>query len=215
MRPEALVTLSVPEQETVATGLAEGLVGGDARRAGPWEQEGPTAPAEADEGIFFDFVSGAQEQLATAETALLTLESRPNDAESLGAVFRSFHTIKGAAGFLNLQDVAGVAHVVEDLLDLQRRRGPRPDAAMPDLVLEAVDLLRELIASTGDRMADGRVLPRDVSEFTARARNAAQDFAEPPSTAGRAAWESAPAAAGNGGNAAGAEQSLFCLKGCF
>ena len=175
--PEALVALSAEDDAALAAILPDETQADDLGAAAEDESPEPAAPdlepAEVDKEIFFDFASEAEEHLATAETTLLSLEASPDDMELLNAVFRSFHTIKGAAGFLNLQDVTRVSHAVEDVLDSARRGDLRFNAAISDVALEAIDLLKELIQSVEDSVEAGPVTPRDVSGFAAKVRAAA------------------------------------------
>jgi two-component system chemotaxis sensor kinase CheA len=67
-----------------------------------------------------DFVVEALELAADVEERLLQLERRPDDPDTLNAVFRSFHTIKGGAGFMNLQAMVSACHLTENLFDALR-----------------------------------------------------------------------------------------------
>jgi two-component system chemotaxis sensor kinase CheA len=67
-----------------------------------------------------DFVVEALELAVDVEERLLQLERRPNDPDTLNAVFRSFHTIKGGAGFMNLAGMVSACHLTENLFDALR-----------------------------------------------------------------------------------------------
>ena len=67
-----------------------------------------------------DFVVEALELAVDVEERLLQLERRPNDPDTLNAVFRSFHTIKGGAGFMNLTGMVSACHLTENLFDALR-----------------------------------------------------------------------------------------------
>ncbi|MFC3107965.1 chemotaxis protein CheA [Undibacterium arcticum] len=67
-----------------------------------------------------DFVVEALELATNVEEHLLGLERRPDDMETLNAVFRSFHTIKGGAGFMNLGAMVSACHLTENLFDALR-----------------------------------------------------------------------------------------------
>ena len=67
-----------------------------------------------------DFVVEALELAVDVEERLLQLERQPNDPETLNAVFRSFHTIKGGAGFMNLPGMVSACHLTENLFDALR-----------------------------------------------------------------------------------------------
>jgi two-component system chemotaxis sensor kinase CheA len=92
-----------------------------------------------------DFVVESREHLDSIEGRLLVLEQSPEDMETIHAVFRSFHTIKGLAGFLEFIPIRDVAHEVETLLDLARDSKLSITPAVVDVVLESADYLKESI----------------------------------------------------------------------
>ena len=65
-----------------------------------------------------EFLVEAREHLASVEAGMLVLEQEPDQAEALNGVFRSFHTIKGLAGFLGATSIHELAHETENVLDL-------------------------------------------------------------------------------------------------
>ena len=67
-----------------------------------------------------DFVVEAMDLAVNVEEHLLRLERDPNNKETLNAVFRSFHTIKGGAGFMNLPALVAACHLTENLFDALR-----------------------------------------------------------------------------------------------
>ena len=85
--------------------------------------------------IVQDFLVEAGEILDLLGNQLVDLESRPGDKDLLNAVFRSFHTIKGGAGFLSLDNLVEVSHKAEDVFDLLRRGERQLDAALMDVIL--------------------------------------------------------------------------------
>jgi two-component system chemotaxis sensor kinase CheA len=108
------------------------------------------AAPDLDEDIIREFVLEGNEQLADADTRLLDLEKNTRDVEALNAVFRSFHTIKGLAGFLNLDDLQTTAHAAEDLLDSARSHKLVLHGDAIDLIFQATDTLKQLIRQVGD-----------------------------------------------------------------
>ena len=95
-----------------------------------------------DEDLVLDFVTESSEHLSIIEANLLRLEENKRDIDTLNAIFRAFHTIKGLAGFLLFSSVQGLAHEVESLLDLARNRRLELTPEIVDLVLESTDVLR-------------------------------------------------------------------------
>ncbi|NEX62075.1 chemotaxis protein CheA [Noviherbaspirillum galbum] len=64
-----------------------------------------------------EFVVEALDLATNVEEHLLSLERRPDDTNALNALFRSFHTIKGGAGFMNLPAIVSACHLTENLFD--------------------------------------------------------------------------------------------------
>ena len=75
---------------------------------------------DMDDEILEDFLIEAGETIEQLGGQLVQLEQRPNDAELLNAVFRAFHTVKGGAGFLSLNDLVELCHQAENVFNLLR-----------------------------------------------------------------------------------------------
>lgn len=67
-----------------------------------------------------EFVVEALDLAVNVEERLLSLQKNPEDKNTLNAVFRSFHTIKGGAGFMNLSAMVSACHLTENLFDALR-----------------------------------------------------------------------------------------------
>ena len=67
-----------------------------------------------------DFVVEAMDLAVNVEEHLLRLERDPDNKDTLNAVFRSFHTIKGGAGFMGLPALVAACHLTENLFDALR-----------------------------------------------------------------------------------------------
>ena len=98
-----------------------------------------------DPELLKDFIEEAKENLAAIELNILGLETDPNDIEAMNAVFRPFHSIKGVAGFINLNEIHHLSHEVENLLDLARSGKLAITDSVIDIVLGATDLLNGLL----------------------------------------------------------------------
>ncbi len=98
-----------------------------------------------DPSFYEDFLVEAQEHFEQIETNFLALEEAPGDLDLLNAIFRSVHTIKGAAGFLGLQKVQALSHMGENVLDdLRKSRMELSDRVM-EVLFETVDMLKVLV----------------------------------------------------------------------
>ena len=102
-------------------------------------------PDDLDTDLLQDFVSECNEQIETAESALLDLEAAPDDAELINTVFRSFHTIKGTSAFMGLTPMSEFAHAVETLLDMVRDGHHNYDSACADITLTSIDIIKSLL----------------------------------------------------------------------
>jgi len=94
------------------------------------------------------FFQEAAEHLAEMETGLLRLEQGSSDPELLNSIFRAAHSIKGASGMFGLEDVARFTHALEGLLDRLRSAKIEPTPQRTDVLLEACDVLRDLLATS-------------------------------------------------------------------
>jgi len=103
------------------------------------------------DAVLASFLVESEEGLDVMEQALVQMESTPSDPELLHTIFRVAHSIKGNATSLELKELAGFAHVVEDLLDVLREQRALPSADLISLLLKTVDELRAMVAgaSTG------------------------------------------------------------------
>ncbi|GAV20533.1 two-component system, chemotaxis family, sensor kinase CheA [Mariprofundus micogutta] len=99
-----------------------------------------------DEELLAEFLTESNENLSSIEEELLKLEADPGNAETLGAIFRVIHTVKGNCGFLGLQGLEKVAHAGENLLGKIRSKGYHVDGDMVSLLLENSDAIKTLIA---------------------------------------------------------------------
>jgi len=105
----------------------------------------------ADEEILQDFLVEAGEILEQLSEQLVELESRPDDADLLNAIFRGFHTVKGGAGFLQLNELVECCHIAENVFDILRKGERRVDAELMDVVLEALDAVNSMFSEVRDR----------------------------------------------------------------
>ena len=127
----------------------------------------------ADEEILQDFLVEAGEILEQLSEQLVELESRPDDADLLNAIFRGFHTVKGGAGFLQLNELVECCHIAENVFDILRKGERRVDSELMDVVLEALDAVNGMFTEVRERT---QVTPATPELLAALAR-----LAEPAS----------------------------------
>lgn len=105
------------------------------------------------------FMEEAAEHLASMESGLLGLDLQAADPETLNAIFRAAHSIKGGAGTFGMDAIADFTHSLETLLDRIRHGERRFDEACLDACLRSVDLLRLML----DAHAGGEPCGPDVA----------------------------------------------------
>lgn len=126
---------------------------GSLEAAEPWPSapatEGPgTAPPSAplqslnqDPELMREFLVEAREHLVNIESKVLEFDQGTSNGETLNSAFRSFHTLKGLAGFLEFGVLQEVAHEVETVLDRARNEELQITPAIVDVILEASDYI--------------------------------------------------------------------------
>jgi len=102
-------------------------------------------PADPDLDLIGEFITESTDLIEKAEDALLALENDPDDMESVGMIFRAFHTVKGTAAFMELDLIAEMGHHAESLLSRVRDREIQYSGGYADLSLKALDMIKELI----------------------------------------------------------------------
>lgn len=119
-----------------------------------------------------DFSREAQRHLIAARNALLILETVPSDKEAIEDVFKTFHTIKGLADFLQLHDICCLTFEAEMLLDKSRKDLLPFDLEIIQLVartIESLQLLLELldeqIVNKGKLVSDYLDVKEIISEI--------------------------------------------------
>jgi len=122
--------------------------------------------------ILQSFRDETEELLTQMEESLLLLESRPDDRELLASLFRAAHTLKGNASLLEFKAVTHALHSLEDLLDLTRKGGIRVSAELISLLLQSVDITRQV--AKGMFAGEDSLLPAH-QEFFSRLTQIAND----------------------------------------
>jgi two-component system chemotaxis sensor kinase CheA len=109
--------------------------------------DGNNAGAGIDLSQFFQvFFEEAGENLDNMEQMLLAIDIESADDETLNAIFRCAHSVKGGAATFGFKDVAELTHQMETLLDKLRRHELAPSAGMVDVLLASGDALKAQLA---------------------------------------------------------------------
>ena len=133
----------------------------------------------ADEEILQDFLVEAGEILEQLSEQLVELESRPDDADLLNAIFRGFHTVKGGAGFLQLNELVECCHIAENVFDILRKGERRVDSELMDVVLEALDAVNGMFTEVRERSPITAATPELLAALARLAEPQSADEAAP------------------------------------
>jgi two-component system chemotaxis sensor kinase CheA len=101
------------------------------------------------------YIEESRGLLDEMESILLRLESEPQDEETVNAMFRAAHTIKGSAGLFGLDAIVAFTHVVENVLDEVREGTQAVNGELVELLLKCCDhigLLITVVAEAGEML---------------------------------------------------------------
>jgi two-component system chemotaxis sensor kinase CheA len=109
------------------------------------------------------FFVECEESLEAAEAGLAACREGTHDAETINAIFRAVHSIKGGAGAFGHTALAAYTHGFENLLGEIREGKVALEPALVDLLLLALDCLRDHVEA-----ARGSGTPPDDADLLAR-----------------------------------------------
>jgi two-component system chemotaxis sensor kinase CheA len=124
------------------------------------------------------FLTESREHLSAINHALLEMEQNGGTADTVGALFRAVHTVKGMSATMGYHDVADLSHELETLLERVRRGDLAVTSPLMDVLFKAADTLESAIENA---VADGP--PVKIAKIIERLKAVSTD-----------------AASGNGGN---------------
>lgn len=191
----------VPESDI--SNLADSLKAAEPREPAPLaegpESEPPSAssqPLNQDPELLREFLVEAREHLTNIESKLLEFDQGNPTGETLNSAFRSFHTLKGLAGFLEFGVLQEVAHEVESVLDRARNDELRITPPIVDVILEASDYiavwLNHISAVAENRPSE---VPASPEQLIGKVRAAGSMEPDGQSAAAAPPREAGPAAA--------------------
>ncbi len=139
-------------------GLIEKICSSDSEEnSTPALQENTIDPDDVP--LVLDFIAESNEHIEAAEAGLLELENNPEDENTLNLIFRSFHTMKGMAGFLNLNEIGSLAHSAENLLDMARKAEILLTDTRTDVIFESLDMLKNMMMELETAAQKGLPVP--------------------------------------------------------
>jgi len=109
-----------------------------------------------DSSILDAFFEECEDLLVALTEGLSDMRDGAHDSETVNAVFRSVHSIKGAAGAFALDDLVGFAHKFETVLDEVRSEKLAPDEQLLRVLQRAGDILADLVEAARDDLPVNR-----------------------------------------------------------
>ncbi|OYV48748.1 MAG: hypothetical protein B7X06_00730, partial [Verrucomicrobia bacterium 21-51-4] len=140
---------------------------------------------DADRELLMEFFEEANDHLLQIESSLLALENSPEVEEHINTLFRSFHTIKGVSGMLQLMPIQRLANDIESLLDLARKKLLVISSDIITLLLQAQDALTVLIGQVGAFIEQG-IIPLEIvkcAQLSQKAKSICNLIATQPASA--------------------------------
>ncbi|MEQ8762611.1 MAG: chemotaxis protein CheW [Planctomycetota bacterium] len=105
--------------------------------------------------VLKEFLVESYENLDQLDADFVALEQDPTHRDTLAAVFRTIHTIKGTAGFLAFENLERVTHVGENLLSKLRDGELTLTPEITTALLGMVDAVREMLGNIEETSTDG------------------------------------------------------------
>ncbi|MDA3834518.1 MAG: chemotaxis protein CheA [Spirochaetales bacterium] len=155
--------------ESIAVLTGEQGAESEEQGAGSKEQ-GAESKEMQDESLLRDFIVEGLEYIDEIEANLLNLEQDPEDFDCVNAIFRPFHSIKGVAGFLNLETIRDLAHTLENLLDKVRSKELSVSSRLIDIILDGSDVLKKIIVKLKAELEGSPVEPFEIDTSALRKR---------------------------------------------
>ncbi|WP_151074129.1 chemotaxis protein CheA [Borreliella turdi] len=112
-------------------------------------------------GVFFE---EAQNLVDILEENIMSLEDDPNNSDTIDEIFRAAHTLKGSSASLDMMELSDFTHIVEDVFDAIRDDKINIDNNLVDLLLNSLDVIKEMLALR----LDGKVYLNDISNLKSK-----------------------------------------------
>ncbi|WP_447983429.1 chemotaxis protein CheA [Nitrospira sp. Nam74] len=107
--------------------------------------------------ILSEFLVEAEEMIELLDQRFISLEADPTNRAMLDEIFRAMHSMKGSGGFLGFTRLVDVAHRAENILNKLRQGDMAVTPAVINVVLEAVDVVKLLMADIRESGTDTHV----------------------------------------------------------
>lgn len=153
------------------------------------------------------FIDESGEHLQTLSDCIMTLESEPDNKDTINEVFRAAHSLKGMAGTMGFKRMQNLTHDMENVFQEVRSDKIKVDSAMIDLLFECLDAIEGYLdnikATSDEGTEDNELIIKALNDFIAKA-NGEGAPAETPAAV--------TAAEENGAEAAPVESKLHTFE---
>ncbi|MBI5637548.1 MAG: chemotaxis protein CheA [Nitrospinae bacterium] len=122
---------------------------------------------ENDVVIFEGFLDESTEMVNKIEEYVMALEENPENMDIINSLFRVFHSLKGAAGFLGMNEINTLCHDAENLLDNARKGKMKVDREFSDIVMVTRDTLEKGLGAIDDTLREGK---KNLPNFEGKVR---------------------------------------------
>lgn len=131
--------------------------------------------------ILRSFLAESEDSLREMEEALIVLENRPDDEETLRTIFRVAHTLKGNAAMVGYTGLSEFAHKVEDVLDQLLKRKITNTTVLTTLFLQCADEIRRILAAATTGKIELETEQRELMARLTECLRPGTPVSEPPS----------------------------------
>ncbi|OQY19106.1 MAG: chemotaxis protein CheA [Desulfobacteraceae bacterium 4572_35.1] len=128
--------------------------------------------------IIQEFSQESRDMIEQLEPTIIEL-GQSTDNETINAVFRLFHSMKGSAGFLEFNNITGVAHAAESLLDMVRSDKMVLLPEHVTLLCESCDFMKDALDCVDENFND-EALEDDSKIMAAKFHTAMEQPAAEP-----------------------------------
>ena len=117
-----------------------------------------------------EFIAEAEELIEESQRLILEIQdtfSTGLNPDTINALFRSMHTLKGVSGLFGLQGITNLSHSLETLMDDVRLGKIEVDERVVNFLFKNVDILKSIVdkLSQTDEEADSSGFVRDIEVF--------------------------------------------------
>lgn len=123
------------------------------------------------------FIDESGEHLQTLSDCIMTLESEPDNKDTINEVFRAAHSLKGMAGTMGFKRMQHLTHDMENVFQEVRSDKIKVDSAMIDLLFECLDAIEGYLdnikATSDEGTEDNELIIKELNDFIAKANGEA------------------------------------------